>query len=97
MREPEEPFEVAKISSLKQLIAQHRSERRRKRYGEPKRDLVVRQSPHHSKKRQIALAQRLKKPIFFEEILVLGMSDKREVSVKNGRNQAGHEFKCSLG
>ncbi len=71
------------ITLLQKLVAQHRGQRRRDRHGEPEIATVVDQPVHHVDQRNVGLRDRFVEPIFFEEFVVLGVPDEREMRVKN--------------
>jgi hypothetical protein len=50
----------------------------------------MRQALHHLQQRDVCFSDRLKQPLFLEEMLVLRMTNERKMSVENEREMAGH-------
>ena len=88
--ESDHSLEMAQVSLLEQLVAEHRAERRRERHRQPEGDAVVGQPPHHAQERQVRFGDGFEEPVFLEKILVLRMPDERQMRVKNERERTGH-------
>ncbi len=83
VRELDRFIDTLDVAVLQQLIAQHSRERRRDRHGEAEIAAILQQPIHHVDERDIGFRNRLVKPILLEEFLVLGVTDEREMRVKN--------------
>ena len=81
-RESDPGLQRAHGALTQQRHRKHRQQRRR----QPQRDLgidaVTRPAVEHEEQRQVAVGDGLKEPVFFEEELVLGMVDERQVPVQ---------------
>src|SRR5262249_15481479 len=84
----DEPRQMADIALLQKRIGQHLAQRRR----EPERYSslypVLETGTQDVKQREVCLADRLKQPVFFEELGVLGVTHKRQMRVKNDGEQS---------
>lgn len=80
--EADRSLEVAQVSLLEQLVAQHRAERGSEGNREFEGDAVVHQPAQHAQERQVGLGDGLEEPILLEKILVLRMPDEREMGVE---------------
>ncbi len=79
---------MAAVAFLQQRIEQHRTERRRQRHGQPKRDAIAHQPVHHIEQRKIGLGDRLVEPVFLEKLFVLRMTHERQVRMQDQRDLA---------
>ena len=84
------------VPLAQELILKHDAERRRERHGEFERHAVAHQSLHHPQQRNVALGDRFEEPVFFEEMLMLGMPDERKVRVKNEGDVTRHTITFSV-
>src|SRR6266496_4099648 len=80
------------IALTKQLILQHRAERRRDRDGKLKRHMLINQALHHAHQWDVALGHRLEEPVLFEEMLMFRMTNEWKMRVKNERKRTGRHF-----
>ncbi len=78
------------VTLAKELILQHRAERRRERHGKLKRHMIIDQALHHAHQRDITFRYCFEEPVFFQKMLVLGMANERQMRVKNERERTGH-------
>ena len=88
--EIDQKIEMPHIALTKQLILQHRAERRRDRDGKLKRHKLINQALHHAHQWDVTLGHRLEEPVFFEEMLMFGMTNEWKMRVKNERKRTGH-------
>src|SRR5262249_56786459 len=72
------------------LILKHCAERRRDGHREFERHAIVCQALHHSQQRDVRFGDRLKQPLFLEEILMFQMAYKWKMGVENEGEMAGH-------
>ena len=86
----DQQLEVLDVTLAQQLILKHSAERRRNRQREFKPHGIVDESLHHPQQRDVRFGDRLKQPLFLEKMLVLRMTNEREMSVKNEGEMAGH-------
>src|SRR4051812_6985627 len=84
-------LEVAQISLLEQLVAEHGAKRGRQRHRQPESDLFLGQPPHHTQERQIGFGDGFEEPVFLEKILVLRMPDEWQMRVQDERERTGHK------
>ena len=90
--EADQSFEVAQVSLLEQLVAEHRAEGRGERHREFECHAVVRQPAHHAQERQIGLGDGFEEPIFLEKILVFRVPNERQMGVEDeGEGPGGHD------
>ncbi len=87
---------MSHITLAQKLVLEHGAESRRDRHCEPECHSVVYQSLHHKQQRNVRLGYRLKEPVFFEEMLVLGVSDEGKVRVQNKREITRHVITFSV-
>src|SRR4029077_6131283 len=80
------------VTLAKQLVPQHRAERRRERHGKLKRHMLIDQALHHAHQRHITLRYCFEEPIFFQKMLVLGMANEWKVCVKNESERTGRHY-----
>src|SRR5437660_1350565 len=86
----DQKLKVPDVTLAQKLILKHRGQRRRNRHREFEGHSIVHESLHHAKQRNVGLGDRLKKPLFFEEMFVLRMANEREMSVENEGEIACH-------
>src|SRR5206468_10376440 len=79
--EIDQKIEMPHIALTKQLILQHRAERRRDRDGKLKRHVLINQALHHAHQWDVTLGHRLEAPVFFEEMLMFRMTNKWKMRV----------------
>ena len=79
----DEVVEVADVAILQQRIAEHGRQRRRDRHGHPPVDAVAFQAVEDFEQRDVGLGDGLVEPVFFEEIVVFGMADERQMGVQD--------------
>ena len=77
----DQKLDVSDVTLAQQLILKHCAERRRNRHGEFERHTIVDESLHHAQQRDVRFSDRLKQPLFLEEMLVLRMTNEGEMSV----------------
>ena len=70
-------FQIPGGSFLEEGIPQHVAERRGERHRELEGHPVLHHPVQHIEQRQVGLGDGLVEPVFFEEVFVLGMTDKR--------------------
>ena len=79
------------VAILEEGIAEHGAEGWGHRHSESKINSIPNEAFHHIEEGQIGFGDGFVEPIFFEEFWVLGMPDKRQVSVQNGGDESeGH-------
>ena len=84
-------FEAVDVAILEEGIAEHGAEGWGHRHSESKINSIPNEAFHHIEEGQIGFGDGFVEPIFFEEFWVLGMPDKRQVSVQNGGDESeGH-------
>ena len=84
-------LEVAAVAGLQQPIVEHFRQRRRDGDGKTAGDFVLCQSAENIDQRKVALSDGFKEPVFLQESWVLGMADKRKVSMQDdGEETLGH-------
>jgi len=79
-------FESVDITILKEGVAQHRTEGRGHRHGEPEVDPVADESFHHVEQGEIGFRDGLIQPVFLEKFRIFRVADKRKMGVQNGGN-----------
>ena len=84
------------IALAQQFVLQHGAECRRDRHRELERHAIIDQSLHHPKQRNVSLGDGLKEPVFFEEMLMLGMPNEGKMRVQNEREIAGPHFRSQI-
>src|SRR4029077_18095072 len=77
------------VKLAKQLVPQHRAERRRERHGKLEWHMLIDQALHHAHQRHITLRYCFEEPVFFQKMLVLGMANERQGCVKNESERTG--------
>ena len=77
----DQKIQVSDVTLAQQLVLKHCAERRRNRHREFKRHQIVDESLHHVQQRDVRFGDRLKQPIFLEELLVLRMTNERKMRV----------------
>ena len=88
--ELDQKIKMSDITLAQQPILKHCAERRRNRHRELERHKIVDESLDHSQQRDVRFCNRLKQPLFLEEMLVLRMPNEREMRVENEGKMAGH-------
>src|SRR5207244_11099292 len=78
------------VTLAKELILQHRAERRRERHGKLKRHMIIDQALHHAHQRDITFRYCFEEPVFFQKMLVVGMANERQMRVKSERERTGY-------
>ncbi len=81
--EGDQVVEVAKIAHLQKRIGEHGGQGRRDRHGEPPISPVALEAFHHFQDRDVGLGNGFVEPIFFQEIVVLGMADVGQMGVQH--------------
>ena len=76
-------FQTVDVAILEEGIAEHGAEGWGHRHGESKINSIPNEAFHHIEEGQIGFGDGFVEPIFFEKLWVLGMPDKRQVSVQN--------------
>ena len=94
--EIDQKIEMPHVALTKQLILQHRAERRRDRDGKLKRHMLINQALHHAQQWDVTLGYRLEEPAFFEEMLMFRMTNEWKMRVKNERERPGHRSTLTL-
>jgi hypothetical protein len=89
-RKIDQKLKVPDVTIAQKLILEHRGKRRRNRHREFERHSIVHESLHHAKQRNVGLGDRLKKPLFLEEMLVLRMANEGEMRVQDEGEMARH-------
>src|SRR5262249_16898312 len=84
----DEPRQMSDIALLQERIGQHLAQRRREPESYSSLYPVPQPRPQDGKQREVCLADRLKQPVFFEELGVLGVTHKRQMRVKNDGEQS---------
>ena len=77
----DQKIEVSDVTLAQQLVLKHCAERRRNRHREFERHKIVDESLHHAQQRDVRFGDRLKQPLFLEEMLVLRMTNERKMRV----------------
>ena len=77
------------VALAKQFVLQHCAERRRDRHGQLERHMLIDQALHHAQQWDVTLGHRLEEPVFFEEMLMLRMTNEWKMRVKNEREITG--------
>src|SRR6185369_3623488 len=85
-----ESVQVTHVAILQQGVEQHRAQRRAKRDRQACFHAVAQPAVHDLDQWQVAFGDRLEKPVLLEEIFVLRMPDKRQMSMENKREIAVH-------
>ena len=80
-RKIDQKIQVSDVTLAQQLVLKHCAERRRNGHREFERHTIADESLHHAQQRDVRFSDRLKQPLFFEEMLVLRMTNEREMSV----------------
>ena len=78
-----EAVDMFKIALLQEGITKHRNKRRAQGHCDAKIDTVLNQLFKDQNQGNVGLGNRLVKPLFLQEIFVLGMPDKRQMPVQN--------------
>src|ERR1700746_983195 len=73
------------VPLAQKFVLQHRAQRWGERHRELERNVVIREPLHHLQERDVSFGDRLKEPVFLEEMLVLRMPNERQVRVKDKR------------
>src|SRR5262249_23500527 len=84
----DEPRQMSDIALLQERIGQHLAQRRREPESYSSLYPVLETGAQDVKQREGCLADRLKQPVFFEELGVLGVTHKRQMRVKNDGEQS---------
>ena len=58
--------------------------------------MVVHQALHHAQQWNVTFGHRLEEPVFFEEMLMFGMTHERKMRVKNERQVSRHRKTFSV-
>src|SRR4051812_45305488 len=90
VREFDESIEVPQITLLQQWIEQHRTKGGGQRQGQARVHSVPQPAVHRLNQRDVGFRDGFKQPVFFEKLFVLGMSDERQVCVKDESEVALH-------
>ena len=88
--EIDQKIEMPHVALAKQLVLQHRAERRRDRHGKLNRHMIVYQALHHAQQRDITLRYCFEQPIFLQKMLMFGMANERQMRMKNKREVSRH-------
>ena len=75
--------DVADVAVLQERIAEHGGQRRRDRHGQAPIDAVALQAVEDFQERDVGFGDGLVEPVFFEEIVVLGMADEGQMGVQD--------------
>ena len=86
-----QPLEMAHVAILQQRIQQHGAERRGHGQRHPRVHAIAHPALHHLDQRDVVFSDRLEKPVFLKEPLVLRMAHKRQVSVQYKGKVTLHE------
>ena len=89
--------EVADVAVLQQRVAEHGGQRRRDRHGQPPVDAVALEAVEDFEQRDVGLGDGLVEPVFFEEVVVLGMADEGQVGVQDQAEITERHRAVSLG
>jgi hypothetical protein len=81
--ELEQIFQMASVSGLEKFVGEHLAQRRRDIHRKPRFHTCFVEILKNENKRKVNLSYRFVEPIFFEELGIFGMPDKRQVSVKD--------------
>ena len=86
-----EAIELARVAVEQEGIAHHGRQRRRERERQSEVDAVPLEALEDVDEGDVRLGHRLEEPLFLEEVLVLGMTDVRQVRVEHQREiSPGH-------
>jgi len=81
----DEPVDVLDVALLQKLVGQHRHEGRRKRHADAKVHPFVNQLLKDLDQRDVRFRDRLEQPALFQEPVVFGMPDERQMRVQYER------------
>src|SRR5579871_1105418 len=81
-RQSHEVVEMAKVAVLQEWIAEHAGQGRRNRHRQSPIHAVALQAIENLQERDIRFGDRFVEPVLFEEILVLRMTDVRQMGVQ---------------
>ena len=89
-RECDQVVEVPLIPCLQQRVSQHRAERGRQRQRETGFEAIRPPTLEELQQGHVGFRNGLEQPVLFQEPVVLGVPDKRQVCVKDKSKVAGH-------
>ena len=78
----DEVVDMAQVAILQQRIAEHGGQRRRDRHGQPPIAAVALEAVEDVQERDVRFGDGFVEPVFFKEIVVLGMADEGQVGVE---------------
>ena len=91
LRQLDPPVQVPPASLPEERVGEHLQQRGRQRQGHAERHALVAEPVPGQEDRDVRLRDRLEEPLLFEESLVLGMMDERQVRVQHDRQmRVGH-------
>jgi hypothetical protein len=83
IRELEKIFEMTRIAVLQHLVREHFAQRWRDIHRKPGFYTRFVETLENEYERKVNFGDRFEEPVFFKKFRILGMPDKRQVSVKN--------------